>query len=57
VPRAARRSHRYDVLKAAEAGTFDFVLLSTRGPKAFAKPHISGPASPCKSVGSRSRNL
>jgi rhodanese-related sulfurtransferase len=33
---------RNDVLKAVEAGTFDFVLLDTRGAEAFAGGHISG---------------
>jgi rhodanese-related sulfurtransferase len=33
---------RNDVLKAAEAGTFDFVLLDTRGAEAFAGGHIPG---------------
>lgn len=33
---------RNDVLKAAESGSFDFVLLDTRGPEAFAGGHIQG---------------
>jgi rhodanese-related sulfurtransferase len=33
---------RNDVLKAVEAGTFDFVLLDTRGAEAFAGGHIPG---------------
>jgi rhodanese-related sulfurtransferase len=33
---------RNDVLKAVEGGTFDFVLLDTRGPEAFASGHIPG---------------
>jgi hypothetical protein len=33
---------RNDVLKAVEGGTFDFVLLDTRGAEAFAAGHISG---------------
>jgi rhodanese-related sulfurtransferase len=33
---------RNDVLKAVESGTFDFVLLDTRGREAFANGHIPG---------------
>ena len=33
---------RNDVLKAVEGGTFDFVLLDTRGSEAFANGHIPG---------------
>ena len=33
---------RNDVLKAVEGGTFDFVLLDTRGPEAFTGGHILG---------------
>jgi len=33
---------RNDVLKAAEGGSFDFVLLDTRGSEAFAQGHIKG---------------
>ena len=33
---------RNDVLKAVEAGAFDFVLLDTRGAEAFAGGHIPG---------------
>jgi rhodanese-related sulfurtransferase len=33
---------RNDVLKAVEAGTFDFVLLDTRGAEAFAGGHVPG---------------
>jgi hypothetical protein len=33
---------RNDVLKAAEAAAFDFVLLDTRGNDAFASGHIPG---------------
>ena len=33
---------RNDVLKAVEGGTFDFVLLDTRGAEAFAGGHIPG---------------
>jgi rhodanese-related sulfurtransferase len=33
---------RSDVLKAVEAGSSDFVLLDTRGRRAFANGHIPG---------------
>jgi rhodanese-related sulfurtransferase len=33
---------RNDVLKAVEGGTFDFVLLDTRGREAFNSGHIPG---------------
>ena len=33
---------RADVVKAIEQGTFDFVLLDTRGREAFAFGHIAG---------------
>ena len=33
---------RNDVLKAVEGDAFDFVLLDTRGPEAFAGGHIPG---------------
>jgi len=33
---------RNDVLHAIDAGTFDFVLLDTRGREAFASGHITG---------------
>jgi 3-mercaptopyruvate sulfurtransferase SseA len=33
---------RNDVLHAVETGTFDFVLLDTRGTEAFSKGHIRG---------------
>ncbi len=33
---------RADVLKAVEAGKFDFVLLDTRGREAYASGHIPG---------------
>ncbi len=33
---------RNDVLHAVEGGTFDFVLLDTRGRKAFEAGHIPG---------------
>jgi rhodanese-related sulfurtransferase len=33
---------RNDVLKAVEGGTFDFVLLDTRGREAFSAAHIPG---------------
>jgi rhodanese-related sulfurtransferase len=33
---------RNDVLKAVEAGKFDFVLLDTRGREPFAAGHIPG---------------
>jgi rhodanese-related sulfurtransferase len=33
---------RNDVLKAVESGTFNFVLLDTRGTEAFVKGHIPG---------------
>ena len=33
---------RNDVLKAVEGGTFDFVLLDTRGREAFANGHVPG---------------
>jgi rhodanese-related sulfurtransferase len=33
---------RSDVLKAVEAGSFDFVLVDTRSHEAFAKGHIPG---------------
>jgi rhodanese-related sulfurtransferase len=33
---------RSDVLHAAESGSFDFVLLDTRGRDAFATAHIPG---------------
>ncbi|PYY06045.1 MAG: hypothetical protein DMG69_24555 [Acidobacteria bacterium] len=33
---------RNDVLKAVEAGKFDFVILDTSGREAFANGHIQG---------------
>jgi len=33
---------RNDVLKAVEGGQFDFVLIDTRGPEAYAAGHIPG---------------
>ena len=33
---------RNDVLKAVQGGTFDFVLLDTRGREPFASGHIPG---------------
>ncbi len=33
---------RNAVLKAVEAGSFDFILLDTRGTEAFRKGHIPG---------------
>jgi rhodanese-related sulfurtransferase len=33
---------RTDVLKAVESGTYDFVLLDTRGRQAFVSAHIPG---------------
>jgi rhodanese-related sulfurtransferase len=36
------QKQRNDVLHAAEAGKFDFVLLDTRGREPFASGHIPG---------------
>jgi rhodanese-related sulfurtransferase len=33
---------RSDVVKAAESGSFDFLLLDARGREAFANGHITG---------------
>jgi hypothetical protein len=37
------QKQRNDVLHAVEDGTFDFVLLDTRGREPFAAGHIPGP--------------